>query len=1023
MKTAVLKWLTQKSSSWSKFLPARIVAQLKLNTPVLILRDKEITVYLWLGDRFDDGARFAQSNAGQQAFAHFLAKTKLSGTAYLLADMIDDELLVETIPILRRGDRKGLVNRRLERMFRHTPYRRASFQGRQVGGGERVLFSALTTPNLVQPWVEQLRGSGMVIAGLWSVSLLGRDLMRHISTTTTNALLISLNDTGQRHTYFHQGRTLVSRLIPSNYSNSEQVAEAVFSETKRTRLYLNVLRLLRQEIPLDVYVLCHDALAAVLRQYPAQASDYHIQPLLIGDMVERLGLAFRQFGQFGQSAATVDASSAGNRNSMTHPDHDHRFGHWIPASAGMTGEKVVRHSRESGNPEGYELPLSSTSGGEERSTDLLIGQYLLLNSLPNHYAVADGMPSQAMDWHTVLRSKVLKWLPLPQSLASSVTTTVSIPQTSGDATAATGEEEGRDKSSPARPVRRIGDLLLEKGAISRHQLEIAISEQKRIGQPFGKTLIALGFISEEAMRDLLGEALAQETANLDIPAVDAEALRQIPKEFAKRHSVLPLAWDTTKKTLTVAMANTLNMVAIDKLHALLPKEVIVRPLLAGESELATAIDRFYGFDLSVDGILREIETGEVDLESLAVDDGTFHHPMVRLANALITDAVKHGASDMHINPMASFTQIRYRIDGVLQEARILHRKFFSGLSVRIKIMSSMDIAETRMPQDGHFSGVIANNNIDFRISTQPTVHGENIVLRILDRSKGLLGLHNLGLSSENKTLLKKMIARPEGIVLVTGPTGSGKTTTLYAMLSTLDAKKSNIMTLEDPVEYLLDSILQTSVNKAVDLDFSSGVRSMLRQDPDIILVGEIRDLDTAQMALRAAMTGHKVYSTLHANSALAAIFRLLNIGLRPDMLAGNIIGVLGQRLVRTLCRNCKRPVAPGTEQQQLLDFNSAEKIVSTEKIGLYSAVGCNVCNATGYKGRVCVMEGVIIDDDFDDLISSNAPQGEFRRLARKKGILTMADFGRRLVLAGTADVEEFARVFGMTTTTETRADA
>ena len=948
MKAAVLKWIAQHGAQWGRFLPSRLLALLQRHSLLLILKDKHVMAYLWLGDRFDDGVPFAQTREGQEAFTQFLDKAELSGTAYLLADMIDEALRVETIPRLRGEDRKGLVDRRLERVFRRTPYRRASFQGRQKGGSERVLFSALTTPDLVQPWVERLRVRRIVVAGLWSVPLLSRALMCKITTTSANALLVGLNNVGQRHTYFHQGRTLVSRLIPRPYTTLEQIVDAIYAETNRTRLYLNVLGLLKREIPLDVHVLCHAELASALRQHPSSAKDFQIQSLSVEEMLKRLGL--------------------------------------VSVPPASTSDAVL-----------------GDEGG--RSMDLLVAQYLLLHLPPNHYAPAEVMQRQSMDWSSALRSKGLKG-PSPQTLPGLDSATLT-PQRSGDATVPT-EEEGKKESS-ARPAQRIGDLLLEKGAITQHQLEIAISEQKRIGQPFGKTLIALGFVSEDAMRDLLGEALQQETANLDRESVDEEALQRIPKEFARRQGVLPLAWDAKEQTLTVAMANTLDMVVIDKLHALLPEEVTVRPQLVGERELSSAIDRFYGFDLSVDGILREIETGEVDLESLAVDDETFHHPMVRLANALITDAVKRGASDMHINPMASFTQIRYRIDGVLQEARILHRKFFSGLSVRMKIMSGMDIAETRAPQDGHFTSVIANARVDFRVSTQPTVYGENIVLRILDRNKGLLGLHTLGLSPENKTLLDKMIARPEGIVLVTGPTGSGKTTSLYAMLSTLDAKKSNVMTLEDPVEYHLDAILQTSVNKAVDLDFSSGVRSMLRQDPDIILVGEIRDLDTAQMALRAAMTGHKVYSTLHANSALAAIFRLLNIGLRPDMLAGNIIGVLGQRLIRKLCLHCKRPIDPGTEAQQLLGLEG------TEEVTLHAAVGCDVCNGTGYKGRMCIMEGVLIDDDFDDLISSNAPQGDYRRLARKKGILTMAHFGRRRVLDGATDVEEFSRVFGVTT--------
>ncbi|HIJ84537.1 MAG TPA: type II/IV secretion system protein [Magnetococcales bacterium] len=543
-------------------------------------------------------------------------------------------------------------------------------------------------------------------------------------------------------------------------------------------------------------------------------------------------------------------------------------------------------------------------------------------------------------------------------------------------------------------------------AISSQQLEIALAEQKRLGYPLGKVLITLGFLSEERLRDLLGTALAQESVDLSLGSIDTQAIGFIPKYFAKRHNILPLDWNPHSKTLTVATANTFNMAALDKLQSLLPVDVHVRPKLAGESELTAAIDSVYGIELSVDGILNELETGEVDIDSLGVDDGYFSNPMLRLVNALLTDAVKRGASDLHVNPMSGFIRIRYRIDGVMREARILNRKYLSGLVVRIKVMAGMDIAETRTPQDGHFAMEIANANIDFRVSIQPTSHGENVVLRILDRNRRLVDLQHLGLDPGDVATLQGLMRRPEGIILVTGPTGSGKTTTLYAMLSTINTLEKNIMTLEDPLEIPLDSILQTSVNKAVDLDFASGVRSMLRQDPDIIMVGEIRDLETAEMALRAAMTGHQVYSTLHANSAMAAIFRLLNIGLRSDMLSGNIIGIMAQRLVRKLCLGCRVsvPVDPFVGSF----FNDHP---GTDTI--YRSGGCRICEGTGYQGRTIAMETLVVDDDFNDLISLNAPQADFRRLARGKKNPVMLDSGKKLVVEGVTSVDEVTRVLGL----------
>ncbi|MEO5352571.1 MAG: Flp pilus assembly complex ATPase component TadA [Magnetococcus sp. XQGC-1] len=928
MKAAALNWITRFGLS----LPAPWMARWQQNALLLILRDKETTGHLWLGSGFAAGIRFAQSLEGEDAFSRFLDDHPQITAVYLLVDVIEEELRTETVPRLQWGNRAGLIQQRLQRVFRQTPYRRADFQGLQAGNVERVLFSALTAPTLIQPWLDALLGRRLPVAGLWSVALLSRALMRKVTKQSTNALWVSLTGAGQRHTYFHQGRTLVSRLIPRRHDQLEEMAAAILAETNRTRLYLNTLRLLRRDVPLDVYVLSDSTLADSLQRQPTPARDCQIHPVLIGDLATRLDL-------------------------LAAPQH---------------------------------FAASHLNAQERSCADLLLAEHLLLHPPANHYAPAEtvyGEPAWLVNRvrSAKLTAQLLAILP--------------------DAKPSGGDTE--EKQRQAQPVRRIGELLLEKGVISRHQLDIAVAEQKRSGHPFGKVLIALGFISEDAMRDLLGEALEQETINLGLHTLDAQAIQLVPRGFARRHGLLPLEWNAETNQLTVAMANTLNMAVLDKLQAMLPKEVVVRPLLASESELVTTIDRFYGFDLSVDGILREIETGEVDEESLASATGAFDHPMVRLVNALMVDALQHEASDMHINPMASFTQIRYRVDGVLQEARILNRKFFSGLSVRIKVMAGMDIAENRIPQDGHFSSVFANTTVDFRVSTQPTAHGENIVLRILNRSRGLMSLQDLGLLDTNQAMVKQIMGRPHGIILVTGPTGSGKTTTLYSMLSTLNAKKSNVMTLEDPVEYLLDAILQTSVNKAVELDFASGVRSILRQDPDIILVGEIRDLDTAQMALRAAMTGHQVYSTLHANSAVSAVSRLLNIGLRPDMLAGNIIGVLAQRLVRKLCLQCRKPVAASTEERVWLGLEDAHAPGN-----LYAAVGCPACKGTGYRGRICIMEGIIMDEDFDDLISSNAPQGEYRRLARSKGLLTMEAVGRMRVLEGVTSLEEMTRVFG-----------
>ncbi len=353
------------------------------------------------------------------------------------------------------------------------------------------------------------------------------------------------------------------------------------------------------------------------------------------------------------------------------------------------------------------------------------------------------------------------------------------------------------------------------------------------------------------------------------------------------------------------------MVALDQIRALAREDLRIEQVLARESDITIGIEHHYGFELSIDGILNEIETGEIDYQSLAADFDEYSQPVVRLVDALLNDAVKRSASDIHFEPEQGFLRIRYRIDGVLRQIRSLHKNYWAAMVVRLKVMSGMNIAETRAPQDGRISLMLSGHQVDFRVSSQPTTHGENIVLRILDRDKGIVPLEELGLHAEDLKTLKLMLARPEGIILVTGPTGSGKTTTLYSILNYINTEGINIMTLEDPVEYPMAMIRQTSVNEVVKLDFASGIRSMMRQDPDVILVGEIRDQETAEMAFRAAMTGHQVYSTLHTNSSIGAIPRLIDLGVLPDIMAGNIIGVIAQRLVRKLCAQCKAPVHSG----------------------------------------------------------------------------------------------------------------
>ena len=561
----------------------------------------------------------------------------------------------------------------------------------------------------------------------------------------------------------------------------------------------------------------------------------------------------------------------------------------------------------------------------------------------------------------------------------------------------------------AKQPLRIGELLVEKGVVSSDQIRIALIEQKKNKDHLGKILVRLGFATEGVILDVLGGALGQQSVDLSHVVVDGEAVRLIPKDVARRYHVLPLTYDMGRNRLTVAMTDTFNVVTLDQINAILGGDVEIYPLLAAEADIEKAIDQFYGFELSVDGILQEIETGEVDYTSLEADSGEYSQPVVRLVNALLADAVKRGASDVHFEPEQGFLRFRYRIDGVLRQIRSLHKNYWSAIAVRLKVMSGMDIAETRAPQDGRISLSLSGRPIDFRVSSLPTVHGENIVLRILDRQKGIVELEQLGLEEDLLNTLKLMVARPEGIVLVTGPTGSGKTTTLYSVLTHLNTESVNIMTLEDPVEYPMGMIRQSSVNEAVRLDFASGVRSILRQDPDIVLIGEIRDEETATMAFRAAMTGHQVFSTLHSNSALGAVPRLLDIGIRPDIMAGNIIGIMAQRLIRRLCSHCKEAYEPSELERRVLGI----KLTGRSQL-IYRAKGCLHCDNQGYKGRTAIMELLKFDRDLDELIARGATIKDLHASATAKGFRALPDSAVKRVREGLTSIDEIARVVDLT---------
>ncbi|MEO5351712.1 MAG: GspE/PulE family protein [Magnetococcus sp. XQGC-1] len=898
----------------------------------MFLSDQWLTVCDWQDGRFAELGRFQQGDqADQTAFSLLLQREESRLPVYLLVDVIEEELRRERIPKIWGGDRTAVLERRLERIFPGTPLRRAVSQGRDREGGEWILFSGLTRPELVTPWLTAVRQTGQPLAGIWSLQLLSRALLRKLTTDAENVLLVGFHSGGLRQTFFHRGRTLISRLTPVAGKTPGELATLLRQEVEKSRSYLNHLRLLstggQASAVLDLFVLAQGALLTELADWSGGAPAYRISL------------------------------------------HD----------ADQLGEAIG-------------LQGGLTFGALER----LHGHLLLQYPQANHYAsVGD------LCYHN-------KRQPPPSDHKSAAAADSAEPQLS---------------AVVERPVRRLGDLLVEKGIITQDQLQTALTEQKKSGESLGKLLIYLGFVSESVMRDLLAESLSQESIDLREVLPQPDVLQLIPKSFAQRHGVLPVSFSAGtgaagERVLVVAMFNPLNVAVLDKLQALLAAAqlpgVTVKPMLAGEGEISAAIDRFYGFDLSVRGILRELETGEVDMESLtrdSADAGSFlSHPMVRLVNALLTDAIRHYASDIHIGPTSGAVRIRYRIDGIMRLIHSMHRQLLPSLLVRIKVMAGMNIAESRIPQEGRISFLYSGRMVHFRVAAHPTIHGENLVLRVLDLREEIKGPGHLGVSGENLRRLLLLLNRPMGLILVTGPTGSGKTTTLYSMLNHLNREGVNIMTLEDPVEYPLPSISQTHVNRAVGLDYAAGIRSMLWQDPDIILVGEVHDRETGTMALQAAMTGHLVFSTLHANTAIGAIPRLLNLGVARDFIAGNLGGIIAQRLVRRLCSKCRIP-RPATAEEQLalgLVGDTGEPPL------LYQAGGCGECAHLGYRGRFPVMEVLLVDEAFDDLVFHGGSREQFRTLVEARGFRSMIDDARRRILAGDTSLEEVARVLDLT---------
>jgi type IV pilus assembly protein PilB len=565
----------------------------------------------------------------------------------------------------------------------------------------------------------------------------------------------------------------------------------------------------------------------------------------------------------------------------------------------------------------------------------------------------------------------------------------------------------KPKKNSSSQAGDIGTRLLDTKVISQDQLNVALKEQIRTQnkKTIGAILVEMGVITEGALGEILNESSVVKKFDIKSSIIDSRLVKKIPKEFAMRGKLIPVSY--SKNQITVAMSDVFDIVTIDQTKRYFPSSFVIHPVYVAEADILQAIDQYYGYEMSIEGILKEIEGGS----SVANEEqlrGDYKSPMVRLVDSVFNDAVHRGASDLHFEPEALFLRIRYRIDGKMVQVRSVHKDYWPSIAVRIKIMSGMNIAENRKPQDGRINSEILGRSIDFRVSSQPTIHGENIVMRILDEKKSILSLSSLGFTPNSISLLEKLIQRPEGVVIMTGPTGSGKTTTLYTLLNSINTIDKNIMTLEDPVEYRIPLIRQSNIRSEVGLDFASGIKSLLRQDPDVILVGEIRDKETAITTIQAAMTGHQVYSSLHTNDALSAIPRLMNMGVPNYLMGGSLICVIAQRLARKICSNCKVEEPVTTFDRRML----GEKYRDVKK--LFKGTGCEKCGDSGYKGRVVIAEILAFDRELDELVVNAASRKEMYAYIVKKGFVPMIEDGIDKVVKGLTDIKELMRVVDMT---------
>jgi type IV pilus assembly protein PilB len=565
---------------------------------------------------------------------------------------------------------------------------------------------------------------------------------------------------------------------------------------------------------------------------------------------------------------------------------------------------------------------------------------------------------------------------------------------------------------------RLGELLVKENLITADQLRQALDQQKSTGARLGTCLMKLGFISDDEITGVLSRQYGVPSINLKYYEVDANVIKLIPQDTAVRYQIVPLS--RVGSTLTIAMTDPTNVFAMDDIKFMTGFNV--EPVVASETAIAEAISKFYGEAESgeeLSKVMKDLTDGDApDLELAAeeqemnlseLEKAAEEAPIIKLVNLILTDAVKRGASDIHIEPYEKEIRVRFRIDGILQAVMSPPMKLRDAIISRVKIMAKLDISEKRLPQDGRImikyrkDGKI--KDLDYRVSTVPTLYGEKIVMRLLDKENLRLDMTKLGFEPESLAKFERAILRPYGMVLVTGPTGSGKTNTLYSSIAKLNVPETNIMTAEDPVEFQLGGINQVQMKDQIGLNFAAALRAFLRQDPNIILVGEIRDFETAEIAVKAALTGHLVLSTLHTNDAPSTISRLMNMGIEPFLVATSVNLICAQRLVRRICTNCKEEMK--VPEQAMLDAGYTQDELATTKI--YEGKGCGNCNKTGYKGRVGLYEVMEIHDELRELILVGASALELKKKAMDSGMISLRRSGLTKVALGMTTIEEVVR--------------